>query len=148
MRLAGPSDLKAVTELTVAAYAPYTAMLGSPPLPVTENYAPRIEAGGVWLLEDERGLAGLIVLERHPNYAMIYSVAVAPDRQGEHLGGRLLCFAEDKAREWELGDLRLYTNARMEKNIAMYRTKGYQETGRRTHPDRPGFTIVDMAKKV
>lgn len=52
MRLASPAGLTAVTGPTAAAYAPYTAMLGSPPLPVTENYAPRIEAGEVWLLDD------------------------------------------------------------------------------------------------
>lgn len=148
MRLATPDDREAVTALTTTAYAPYTAMLGSPPVPVTENYAPRIESGEVWLLEDDRGLAGLIVLERHPDHAMIFSVAVAPDRQGEGHGAHLLRFAENKTREWELTNLRLYTNARMEKNIAIYQAKGYQEMGRRTHPNRPGFTIVDMAKQV
>ena len=146
MRLAAPDDQDAVTALTTAAYASYTALFASPPRPVTENYAPRIAAGEVWLLEDPNGLAGLIVLERHADHAMIYSVAVAPDRQGNRLGSRLLSFAEDKTREWDLSELRLYTNAWMEKNIAIYTAKGYRETGRRTHPDRPGFTIVDMAK--
>lgn len=147
MRLATPDDQDAVVALTTAAYAPYTALRGSPPIPVTENYAPRIAAGEVWLLGDAHGLAGLIVLERHLDHAMIFSVAVAPDRQGSGLGSRLLRFAEDQAREWELTDLRLYTNALMEKNIAIYTAKGYREAGRRAHPDRPGFTIVDMAKK-
>ncbi len=148
MRLATPDDQEAVVALTTAAYAPYTALRGSPPIPVTENYAPRIAAGEVWLLEDPNGLAGLIVLERHPDHAMIFSVAVAPDRQGNRFGSRLLRFAEDKAREWRVTDLRLYTNALMEKNIAIYTAKGYRETSRRSHPNRPGFTVVDMAKQV
>lgn len=148
MRLATPDDQAAVVALTTAAYAPYTALFGSPPLPVREDYAPRIAAGEVWLLEDAEGLAGLIVLERHPDHAMIFSIAVSPDRQGNGLGSRLLGFAEEKAREWGLTELRLYTNARMERNISLYTAKGYQETGRYAHPTRPGSTVVDMAKQV
>lgn len=145
-QLAGPADLDAVVRLTRDAYAPYTALLGSPPLPVTEDYAPRIAAGQVWLLRRDDELAGLLVLERHPDHAMVYSVATAPARQGEGHGSALLRFAETKAREWGVPELRLYTNARMERNIAIYEAAGYQETGRRTHPLRPSFTIVDMAK--
>lgn len=146
-RLADAAALDAVAGLTRDAYAPYTTLLGSPPLPVTEDYAPRIAAGQVWLLREADGtLAGLLVLERHPDHAMIYSVAVDPARQGGGHGSALLRFAEAKTREWRLPELRLYTNARMERNIAIYRAAGYQETGRRAHPHRPGFTVVDMAK--
>jgi len=54
----------------------------------------------------------------------------------------------DKAREWETPEMRLYTNARMERNIALYSAFGFQETGRRPNPYRPGWTVVDMTKKV
>ena len=145
-RLAGHADLGAVVGLTQDAYAPYTALLGSPPLPVTEDYAPRIAAGQVWLLRRDGGPAGLLVLERHPDHAMIYSVAIAPARQGEGHGATLPRFAEVKASGWSVPELRLYTNARMERNIAIYRAAGYRETGRRQHPLRFSFTIVDMAK--
>ena len=145
-RLADVPDLDAIVRLTRDAYAPYTELLGAPPVPVTEDYAPRIAAGEVWLLEAAGQLAGLLVLERHPDHAMIYSVAVAPAWQGEGLGQRLLRFAEAKAREWAVPELRLYTNARMTRNIAIYEAAGYRETARRPHPLRPGFTIVDMVK--
>jgi ribosomal protein S18 acetylase RimI-like enzyme len=122
-------------------------LLGTPPLPVGEDYAPRIAAGEVWLLETATGaLAGLLVLERHPDHAMIYSVAVAPERQGEGHGSALLRFAEATARAWGASDLRLYTNARMVRNIAIYLAAGYHETARRPHPLRPGSVVVDMAK--
>lgn len=148
LRRATPADLGAVALLTAEAYAPYTVLLGAPPVPVTEDYAPRIAAGEVWLLEPAGRLAGLLVLERHPDHALIYSVAVAPGQQGQGFGSMLLRFAEAKARDWGLGELRLYTNIRMERNVAIYRAVGYRETGRRSHPQRPGFTIVDMAKPV
>jgi len=148
MRLARPDDLAAVVGLTSDAYAPYTALFGGPPIPVTEDYAPRIERGEVWLLEDGSALAGLIVLERHADHAMIFSVAVSPAFQGRKLGIKLLGFADEQARSWGLPEVRLYTNALMERNIALYSAYGYRETGRRPNPYRPGWILVDMMKSV
>lgn len=148
MRLARPDDLAAIVALTTDAYAPYTDLFGAPPIPVTEDYAPRIEAGEIWLLKDGSDLAGLIVLERHPDHAMIFSVAVAPAFQGRKLGIRLLGFADEKARSWGVPEVRLYTNSRMERNIALYAAYGYRETGRRPNPYRSGWIVVDMVKSV
>ena len=148
MRLARPEDLAAIVALTEAAYAPYNAILDAPPIPVTEDYAPRIAHGEVWLLESGAKLAGLIVIERHPDHAMIFSVAVSPAFQGKKLGIMLLNFADVQARLWGLPEVRLYTNSRMERNIALYLAYGFRETGRRLNPYRPGWTVVDMAKPV
>ncbi|CDX14593.1 GCN5-like N-acetyltransferase [Mesorhizobium plurifarium] len=148
MRLARPDDLVAVVALTADAYAPYTPIFGGPPIPVTEDYAPRIERSEVWLLEEGSELAGLIVLERHPDHAMIFSVAVASAFQGRKLGIKLLDFADEQARSWGVQEVRLYTNSRMERNIALYAAYGYRETGRRANPYRPGWTLVDMVKPV
>ncbi len=74
------------------------------------------------------------------------SVAVAPDRQSRGHGLALLQFAETLATQAGLTELRLYTNGRMERNIALYAALGYRETGRRPNPQRPGWTIVDMVK--
>ncbi|PLP58918.1 GNAT family N-acetyltransferase [Mesorhizobium loti] len=148
LRQADPSDIGAVAALTEQAYAVYTQLLGAPPIPVTEDYGPRIEAGQVWLLEISGKLAGLIVLERHADHILIFSVAVAPEFQGKKLGVRLLDWAETKAGEAELDLVKLYTNARMERNIALYSAYGYRETGRRANPKRPGWTVVDMEKRL
>ncbi|OBQ75164.1 GNAT family N-acetyltransferase [Mesorhizobium erdmanii] len=148
MRLARSDDLAAIVALTEAAYAPYNAILDAPPIPVTEDYAPRIARGEVWLLEDGSEFAGLIVLERHEDHAMIFSVAVSPAFQGRKLGIRLLDFANEQARLWNLPEIRLYTNAKMERNIALYLAYGYRETGRRPNHYRPGWVLVDIAKPV
>lgn len=151
-RSATAADLDAVADLTRRAYAPYTALFGAPPLPVTEDYAPRIAAGEVWVLDDGgeaapgRRLAAVLVLERHGGHAMIYSVAVAPERQGRGHASTLLRFAEERARGWDVAELRLYTNARMQRNLAIYAAKGWRELARRPHPLRRAFTIVDMVK--
>ncbi len=143
---ATPDDLAAVVALTEAAYRPYTELLGAPPLPVTADYTAAIAAGQVWLRRTPAALAGLLVLELHPGHAMIESVAVAPDCQGQGHGLALLRLAEQLAAQAGLAGLRLYTNVRMERNIALYTAFGFRETGRRPNPHRPGWTIVDMAK--
>jgi len=148
LRRALAGDLQAIVSLTQAAYAPYTALFGAPPIPVTDDYAPRIERGEVWLLESGDELAGLLTLERHHDHAMIFSVAVAPGFQGKGFGIALLKHADQQAHQWGLPEVRLYTNARMERNIALYLAYGFHETGRRPNPYRPGWVLVDMAKPV
>ncbi|RUZ81001.1 GNAT family N-acetyltransferase [Mesorhizobium sp. M7A.F.Ca.US.006.01.1.1] len=148
VRRALAGDLQTVVSLTETAYAPYTAMLGAPPIPVTEDYAPRIEGGEVWVLESGGEIAGVLTLERHDDHAMIFSVAVSPDFQGKGFGITLLKHADKQTRLWGLPEVRLYTNARMERNIALYLAYGFHETGRRPNPDRPGWVLVDMAKVV
>ncbi|MBZ9677074.1 GNAT family N-acetyltransferase [Mesorhizobium sp. ES1-1] len=147
-RRALDSDLPAIVSLTQSAYAPYTALLGAPPIPVTEDYAPRIARGEVWLLEHGARLAGSITLERREDHAMIFSLAVAPEFQGKGLGVAMLNFAEQHTRLWGLPEIRLYTNAKMERNIALYLAYGFHQTGRRPNPYRPGWILVDMAKTV
>ncbi|BCG80328.1 GNAT family N-acetyltransferase [Mesorhizobium sp. 113-3-3] len=146
MRLARPEDLAGIVALTEAAYAPYKAILDAPPIPVTEDYAPRIARGEVWLLESGGELAGVLTLERHADHAMIFSVAVSPAFQGKGFGIALLRHADEQTRQWGLPEIRLYTNAKMERNIALYLAYGYRETGRRPNPYRPGWVLVDMAK--
>jgi len=148
IRRALSGDLSAVTALTEQAYAPYTAMLEAPPIPVTEDYAPRIENGQVWLLESDGEPAGLAVFELHEDHLLIFSIAVSPAFQGKGLGITLLRWLEDRARAAALPEMRLYTNARMARNIALYLAYGFHETGRRPNPVRPGWVLVDMAKNI
>ena len=148
LRAASLDDLQAVEALTAEAYAPYTRLLGRPPIPATEDYTPRIARGEVWLREVQDELVGLAVIERHPDHLMLFSMAVSPKFQGGGHGLAILRWVEATAREWRLPDVRLYTNARLERNIALYRAFGFQETGRRENPHRPEWVIVDMAKHV
>ncbi|TSE14072.1 GNAT family N-acetyltransferase [Mesorhizobium intechi] len=148
IRRALAGDVQTVVSLTEAAYAPYNAMLGAAPIPVTEDYSPRIANAEVWLLESGGEPAGLLTLERHADHAMIFSVAVSPAFQGKGFGIALLKHADEQTRQWGLPEIRLYTNAKMERNIALYLAYGYRETGRRPNPYRPGWVLVDMAKPV
>ncbi|MBY3173492.1 GNAT family N-acetyltransferase [Rhizobium leguminosarum] len=148
MRPASPDDLETIATLTSAAYRPYSELFGAPPMPVTEDYTPRIERGEVWLCEIGGQTAGLVVVEQHSNHLMLFSIAVSPGFQGAGHGLAMLRWLEGKAREWAVPEIRLYTNARMERNIALYSAFGFQETGRRPSPYRPGWTLVDMTKEI
>ncbi|MBX5045359.1 GNAT family N-acetyltransferase [Rhizobium lentis] len=148
MRLASPDDLETIAALTAAAYRPYTELFGAPPIPVTEDYGPRIQRGEVWLRQASGEAAGLVVLERHRDHLMLFSIAVSPSFQGAGHGLVMLNWLEGKAREWVLPEIRLYTNALMERNIALYSACGFQETGRRPNPYRPGWVLVDMTKEM
>ena len=148
MRLASADDLQTIVTLTAAAYRPYTELFGAPPMPVTEDYAPRIERGEVWLREIGDETAVLVVIERHSGYLMLFSIAVSPAFQGAGHGLAMLGWLEGKAREWAVPEIRLYTNALMERNIALYGAFGFRETGRRPSAYRPGWTLVDMVKEI
>ncbi len=58
----------------------------------------------------------------------------------------MLRLAEDQARARGLMEMRLFTNARMTRNIGIYTALGYIEQGRRALPDRVDWIMVDMAK--
>lgn len=148
IRAATAADAATIAAITHAAYEHWIDLLGGEPIPVTEDYGPRVERGEVFILERLGQPAGLLVIETHADHLMIFSVAVAPEFQGLGLGIHLLRFAEDLARKAGVGEVRLYTNARMDKNIALYKSFGYRETGRRQNPKRSGWTVVDMAKDV
>jgi len=147
VRAACLSDAAAVREISAEAYIPiYQAIIGAIPRPAHENYAGRIARGEVWMLEADDAPAGVVVLEPKANHLMVYSIAVHPRDQGRGYGKLLLAFAEQHAATLGLPEVRLYTNVRMERNLAFYRRCGYAETGMRPHPSRPGEVVVDMVK--
>ena len=78
---------------------------------------------------------------------LIFSLAVRPASQGG-VGRWMLAFAEERARAAGVGEMRLYTNPLMARNIRIYGEAGYVETGRTANPHRPGWLIVNMAKVI
>ena len=146
-RLAALQDASQVQTISAEAYIPaYQATIGAVPKPAFEDYSNRIHAGNVWLAEIDKEAVGVLVLDPMPNYLLVYSIAVIPDKQGHGLGKSLLAFSELRARAINLSEIRLYTNVRMKKNVALYRASGFIDIGTRPHPSRFGEAIVDMAK--
>ena len=109
-----------------------------------DDYAKRIAEGQVWVLDDGGGdLAGVLVLEESADGFLLDNIALAPFYQGRGLGRVLLTFAEERAVQRGWHDIRLYTNAAMTENMALYRHVGYVETARVTEK---GFDRIYMSK--
>jgi glutathione S-transferase len=145
IRPARPEEAGAVRELVRAAYAPYVPRIGKEPGPMGDDYAARIAAGQVWVLDDAAGIAAVLVLEERPDGFLLDNIAVAPGRQGSGLGRRLIAFAGQQARRRGWGEIRLYTHVKMTENIALYSRLGFAETGRVTEK---GFERVYMTRQL
>jgi ribosomal protein S18 acetylase RimI-like enzyme len=71
-----------------------------------------------------------------------------PLARGEESDRDMAAYSVSDQRAIEIGahEVRLYTNQRMEQNLALYRRHGFVEVGTRPHPSRPGEVLVDMTK--
>lgn len=145
IRKASPQDAEVVAEITDSAYEIYVPVLGRKPQPMTADHRQMIIEDDVWLLEEAGYPLGVLELVREPGCLLIYSVAVRPGHQRRGLGRQLMAWAERQAAQTALPRLRLYTNALMTANIALYTRLGYKETEREPYL---GSTLVHMAKQV
>ncbi|MGA5289127.1 GNAT family N-acetyltransferase [Streptomyces pseudogriseolus] len=137
IRPAAPADVPAVKAVIDAAFAPYVARIGVVPVPMEADHAANVAAGRVFVADaPEAGgtgparVAGLVVLEPRADHLYLDVVAVRPDAQGTGVG-RLLEFAENRARALGLPEIRLYTNAMMWENQRIYPRLGYEAVERR-----------------
>lgn len=114
-----------------AAFAPYTAAIGRPAAPLTQDYRAPINCGEVYVLDDGAGeLVGVAVFHRETRCLFLDVLAVLPERQGRGVGGRLLKAVEDRAALEGCDEVRLYTNAVMEMSLMFYEARGYVEVSR------------------
>jgi ribosomal protein S18 acetylase RimI-like enzyme len=143
VRPATPADVPAIRRVVRDAYLPAVALVGREPGPMGDDYEALTAAGRVHVLEDGDGVCGVLVLVPEPDALLLDNVAVAPGRQGRGIGRILMDFAEAEARRLGLQAVRLYTNERMEANVALYARRGYVETDRR---EEMGFRRVFMRK--
>ncbi|MGJ3264477.1 MAG: GNAT family N-acetyltransferase [Salinarimonas sp.] len=129
MRPARSHEGEAVRTLVRAAFAIHVPTLGREPGPMGHDWPACVAAGEVSVLDDASGaLAAVARLVPEAEALLVETIAVRPDLRGTGLGRMLLAFAEDDARRHGLARLRLYTNALMTDNIALYARHGYRAT--------------------
>lgn len=146
MRRAAPADAALVRALTRAAYAKWVSIIGREPRPMTADYESAVVEHLIDILEEGNAPAALIEMKAEPDHLLIVNIAVHPDRHGQGIGSRLLRHAELVARERGLAELRLYTNAKMEPNIALYESRGYEVTSYAPAGDLG--IVVNMSKRL
>ena len=145
IRPAVEGDVPAIEALVREAYAMYVPRIGREPAPVTADHAGLIAAGRTSVIEADGKVAGVIVLIPGGDHLLVENVAVSPRMQGRGLGRELMAFAERRAAELGMAELRLYTNQLMTENIALYPALGYTETGRRVED---GFARIYFSKRI
>jgi ribosomal protein S18 acetylase RimI-like enzyme len=110
-----------------------------------DDYRARVLNGQVAVAMLEELPVGLIVTVLASDHLFVENVAVDPAHHGRGAGGALLRHAEDLAERAGVPEVRLYTNAAMVENLAMYAKRGYEERERR-HED--GFDRVYFVKRI
>ena len=135
LRPATADDAARLGELARAAYGHYVERIGSPPRPLTDDYAAVVRDHDVTVAERGAAIVGLIVLGADEEGFFVDNVAVDPAHQGGGIGRALLEHAEAMARRAGFDSIYLYTHELMTENLAMYARTGYVEYDRRRHGD-------------
>lgn len=145
LRRAIAADAPALNALAWAAYAVYVPVIGREPMPMAADWAELLGRREVWVAEDAFGEAvASLALDVKEDHLTIWSVAVTPAHQRRGIGRGLVAFAEARARELRRPDVRLFTNALMERNVRLYERLGYEVT----HQERLGDRVLVHMRKV
>jgi ribosomal protein S18 acetylase RimI-like enzyme len=144
VRYAVPVDLASVQAVVHSAYRHYVDRIGVRPSPMDADYAHLMGRGCLYVV----GSPAIATVTLIPEDTGLYldNFAVAPDRQGQGIGRRLLAFAEEHARQLWLPEVRLLTNVMMWENQRMYLAAGYEEYAR-SEP-APGRSRIHFRKRV
>jgi len=132
-----------IGEIARAAYEKYVPRIGRAPAPMTADFAAEIAAGRVVVIEADGKVAGYMIAWPEAVGYFIDNIAVDPAWQGRGLGRRLMEHGEHEARRNALAAVRLYTNAAMTENLALYGRLGFVETHRAIEQ---GFSRVFMRR--
>jgi ribosomal protein S18 acetylase RimI-like enzyme len=130
LRAAAPGDAARLREIARIAYEKYVSRIGREPAPMQADYAAAIAAGRAVVIEAGGVVIAYMVAWPEPDAYFVENIAVDPARQGRGAGRALIDHAVREARRHGLAALRLYTNAAMRENLAMYEHLGFVETHR------------------
>lgn len=110
-----------------------------------EDYAALVVIGQVWVAAHDGVVVDFLVLKIAQDHLLQVNVAVSPVAQGIGVGTELLAFADARAREHGLNEVRLYTNEAMLENLTYYPRHGFVETHRATEH---GYRRVFFTKQL
>ncbi len=131
LRTANQGDVAAVAACVDAAYRHYVERIGTPPGPMTDDYAEVIRERRVTVAESAGRIVGVLVLAVTGEGFVLENVAVDPAWRGTGLGRTLLELADSEARRAGFESIYLYTHEKMSENRALYSKIGYVEYDRR-----------------
>ena len=130
IREAAVGDAAQIGAIARAAYAKYVSRIGRDPAPMFADYSQLIAESSCIVLEVRGQVIGYMAAWAEADAYFIENIAVDPAFQRKGLGRRLIDHAAAEAQRLRLPALRLYTNAMMVENFAMYQHLGFVETHR------------------
>jgi ribosomal protein S18 acetylase RimI-like enzyme len=130
IRGATADDAARMRAIARAAYAKYVPRIGREPSPMVADYEAAVAANQAVVIEATGRVRGYMIAWPEPDAYFIENIGVDPEYQGEGLGRCLIDHAVTQADRLGLPALRLYTNALMSENLAMYAHIGFVETHR------------------
>lgn len=145
LRSACMEDAPAVTECVHNAFRHYIERIGREPGPMRMDYAYEIREHQVWVVEQNGGVIGALVMCIKEEGFLLDVIAVEPFHQGTGVGRRMLEFAEAEAQRQGFDSIYLYTHEKMTENQALYKIIGYVEYDRRFEA---GLARVYMRKQL
>ena len=113
-----------------AAYAKYVPRIGREPAPMVADYEAAVAANRAVVIEAAGSVLGYMIAWPEPDAYFIDNIGVDPACQGGGLGRRLIDPRGVAGRSSGPARARLYTNALMSENLAMYAHIGFVETHR------------------
>ncbi len=123
-------DASRMRAICRAAYAKYVPRIGREPAPMVADYEAAVAANHAVVIEAAGGVRGYMIGWPESDAYFIDNIGVDPEYQGGGLGRCLIDHAVSQADRLGLPALRLYTNALMAENLAMYAHIGFVETHR------------------
>jgi len=145
IRRATAADIPRLTTLAQDAYVKYVARIGRRPAPMDPDFATHIGDDEVDVLERDGAILGFVIWRCEADHGFIDNVAVDPAQAGRGLGKALFAWVEAQTRRRGLRELRLFTNAKMPENLAIYPRWGWEQTDRRM---QDGFDRVFFRKRL
>lgn len=146
LRPASPEDSTAIGEIAREAFAMYTERMGKEPEPMVVDYNEIIERGGVMVAMLGERITGYVEMYVRDDHLFIDKIAVSPEFQNQGIAHAVYGLIAVTARAHGLTRLRLYTNAAMHENIALYEeAAGFTVTERKVEH---GFERVFMDREL
>ncbi len=131
IRLAVAEDVAAITDCVCQAFIHYIVRIGKQPGPMLDDYQKLVEHKLVYVACHQAVIEGVLVLIKTDEGFCIETIAIRPNKQGLRIGGRLLSYAENVAKDSGYSSIYLSTHQLMHESQAVYAHLGYVEFDRR-----------------
>ncbi|MCX8507615.1 MAG: GNAT family N-acetyltransferase [Rhodobacteraceae bacterium] len=104
--------------------------------------------GEIWVMEDLGRIIACMILTPAPGHLSLGKLATDPAFRRRGLARQMIRHAESRARAQALPALQLETRLELEENHQAFRTLGFAETARSSHPGYDRLTSIVFTKRL